>query len=509
MREPINSNANSKRPVFVCIFVLVAAAISAFGSDSPTLTLACGAVIAVAVGLLWRLGEPPILLMAVGLQLSQVVTPLLHANLLGLPLQSLFELGDLSSATGFALAAMLSLVVGILCGQWKTRARPALLLRAEARGWSPQGAFMFCIAMLLLGAGFDALGGFFGSLKQLCVAAARVHWVGIFVLAAVCTAQRRGYKYLLFVVCLEVVKGFTGYFAEFKEVFLVVLMGIFSSRPKLDGRNIIAGFAVCGAVLFLGSFWSAIKTDYREFASQGSYQQEVVVSFEDRLAFLADRVGEVDLDMMSRGFDALVRRLGYIDFLSATMRTVPSQLPFENGGLVGASVKHVLQPRLFFPDKPPLVSDMELVRKYVGGHFANTQSSSEGTSVSLGYLSELYIDFGVFGALGAMFILGILFGWSFNLVCLGSLPSIVNFGLAVVLVLPVMQFEQSLTKTVGAFLTTFVIIIVLRRFLFPPLLRRLAAHKQPGLRQSASSPAFAPVAYANRGHLDRLPGGNP
>jgi hypothetical protein len=75
--------------------------------------------------------------------------------------------------------------------------------------------------------------------------------------------------------------------------------------------------------------------------------------------------------------------------------------------------------------------------------------------------------------------------------------------------LPVIQFEQSLTKTVGSFLATFIIIIVLRRFLFPPLLRRLAAHKQLGLRQSASSPTFAPVAYGNRGHLDRLPGATP
>ena len=98
-------------------------AMSAVGSDDPTLTVACGVVAALAVGLLWRLGEPPALLMVAGLQLLQVVTPLLYANFLGVPLQSLFDLGDLSSATEFALAAMLSLVVGIRCGQWGTTAR--------------------------------------------------------------------------------------------------------------------------------------------------------------------------------------------------------------------------------------------------------------------------------------------------------------------------------------------------------------------------------------------------
>ena len=473
MREPINSSANLKRPVAVCIFVLVAAAVSALGSDSPTLTLACGVVIALTVGLLWRLGEPPALLMAVGLQLSQVVTPLLHANFLGVPLQSVsLDIGDLSSAMWFALAAMLSLVVGIWCGQRGTRAHAAPLLQQEARVWSPQAAFVFCIATILLAAGFDMLGGVLEGLKQPFLAASRVQWVGVFVLTCVCTAQRRGFKYLLFVMCLEVVKGFMGFFSDFKEVFFVVLLGIFSTRPKLDVRSMIAGFAVCSVVVTLGVFWSVVKTDYRGFVSQGSGEQVVRVSLEERLAYLTDRIGDVDWDMMSDGLGYLVMRLGYVDYLSATMRNVPSCVPFQDGAQIGATVMHVLQPRLLFPDKPPLMSDTEVVQKYTGIRF--DVSSSASTSVSLGYLAELYIDFGVLGALGVMFIFGVLFGRSFEFVCSSrSLPSIINFGLAVMLVMPVMQFEQSLAKTVGGFLTTLITIVVLKRFLFPSLLRML------------------------------------
>ena len=478
MREPITSSTNSKRPVAVCIFVLVAAAISAFGSDDPTLTLACGVVIALTVGLLWRLGEPPILLLAVGLQLSQVVTPLVRANFLGVPLQSFFDMGDLTSATWFALAAMLSLVVGTWCGQGGTRAHPAQLLREEARVWSPQAVFVFCIATILLGSVFDVLGELFVGLKQPCLAASRVQWVGIFALTCVCTAQGRGFKYLLFVVCLEVVRGFTGFFSDFKEVFFVVFMGIFSARPKLDIRSMIAGFAVCSAVLVLSAFWSAIKTDYREFVSQGSYQQVVAVSLGDRISFLTDRIQGVDLDMMSRGVDVLVQRLGYIDFLSATMSNVPSCLPFQDGAQIGAALMHVLQPRLFFPDKPPLESDSELVIKYVGGRFATRESSSAGTSVSLGYLAELYIDFGPLGALVGMFIFGLVFGRSYRFVCSAtSLPTIVTFGLGVMLAMSVIQFEEALVKLVGGFLTTLIVILVLRRFVLPTLMNWLTQRK--------------------------------
>src|SRR5437763_7343505 len=237
MPEAINKTANFKRPITICIVVFGAVASSAFGSDDPTLTLACGVVAALAVGLLWRLGEPPALLMVAGLQLLQVVTPLLYANFLGVPLQNVsLHLGDLSSAIWFGLAALLSLVVGMWCGQWKTGAAAAALLQQEARVWSPQTAFFFCIGTFLLAAIFGMLSDVFSDLKQPLLAASRVKWVGVFVLTCVCIAQRRGFKYLLFVTGLEVVNGFLGFFSNFKEVFFVVLLGVFCTRPKLDVR---------------------------------------------------------------------------------------------------------------------------------------------------------------------------------------------------------------------------------------------------------------------------------
>ena len=179
------------------------------------------------------------------------------------------------------------------------------------------------------------------------------------------------------------------------------------------------------------------------------------------------------------------------------MRNVPSHLPFQDGAQIGATVMHVLQPRLIFPDKPPLISNSDVVEKYTGLHFGD--SSSAGTSVSLGYLAELYIDFGVLGSLGVMFILGVLFGRSFKFICSSSsLSWLVTFGLGVVLVMPVMQFEQALAKTVGGFLTTFITIVVLKLFLFPPLLRMLGKQRQPATmpttRKSRGPGGWRPVA---------------
>ena len=88
---------------------------------------------ALTAGLLWRLGEPPALLFAVLLPLSQVVMPLLYANLLGQPIRGELRGVDVNSAIWFGLFAMLALALGMWCGQWGTRPIAAASSRPACR----------------------------------------------------------------------------------------------------------------------------------------------------------------------------------------------------------------------------------------------------------------------------------------------------------------------------------------------------------------------------------------
>ena len=230
---------------------------------------------------------------------------------------------------------------------------------------------------------------------------------------------------------------------------------------------------VATALLMAGAWWSAIKLEYRDYLDQGSRQQAVLVPFEDRLTFLMSKLSQVDSQTIRVGFERLALRVGYVDFLAATMRYVPSALPFQGGAQISATVMHVLEPRLLFPDKPPLPSDSEILQKYTGIRFG--QSSSAGTSVSLGYVAELYVDFGVPGAVLGTFIMGLLGGRAFRfVVSSNSLPAVINYGLAVMLAMTVTQFDEALIKIVGSFLTTLGVILVLRRYVLPHLLTYLA-----------------------------------
>jgi hypothetical protein len=410
--------------------------------------------------------------MAAGMQVSQVIILPLYAALTGVSLQDVvWRVGDATLATWFALAALLSLVLGMWCGQ--LGAMPcASAMRVEALAWSPRSAFLFCLATLVLSTFFLALGDLNSGLRQPLLAASRIEWTGVFGLTYVCTAQRRGLIYVLFIACLELLKGFTGIFADFKEVFVVLAIGIVAAAWRRRPRTAVACVVLAGIALTLGAFWSAIKDDYRAYVSLGSWHQVVLVPVEDRLAYLVDRAFKADAQTMRSGFDALARRWGYIDLLSATMRNVPARVPFENGGLVGAAVMHVLQPRLLFPDKPPLPSDTEIAVRY-SGIGLDAGGNAVDTSISLGYVAELYVDFGVVGTSAATFLLGFLFGRAVKyLIGSTELPEIVSSGLALVLMMAVASFEVALAKMIGAVVTTFVMILALRKFVFHYLVKK-------------------------------------
>jgi hypothetical protein len=483
----VNSTEGSKRPINVMVAALTLSGISAMGGHDSGLTLSCGVVIVVTVGLLWRLGQPPALLMAAAVQLSQVVTPLFYANALGVPIQAVsIHVGDLTSATWFALVALGGLVVGLWCSQLGVSTESAGRMQSEAQSWSPQSAFLICVATILLAGFLEGLGGMFDGLQQPCLAASQIQWLGIFLLTCVCCIQRRGFGYLLLVTGLEIVKGMTGFFSDFRLVFFPLLVGMFAVPPPLRASRLTIGILLGIVVVALGAFWSAIKMEYRTYLSQGSREQVVLVPIEDRLAFLTDKIFEIDSETMGSGLDQLLKRWGYLDFLAATMRNVPSRLPFQNGAQIGETVAHVLQPRFFFPDKPALRSDTEVLAKYTGIYFG--RSSSVGTSVSLGYVAELYVDFGPAGAVLGMVILGLLFGYSYRFVVSStSLPAIVTFGLGVMLAMSMTSFEVSLVKMVGAFVTTVAVVLMLKVFLLAPLLNILVPnYRSKFVRQMAA-----------------------
>jgi hypothetical protein len=52
-----------------------------------------------------------------------------------------------------------------------------------------------------------------------------------------------------------------------------------------------------------------------------------------------------------------------IYYPALAVERVPSILPHTNGAILNDALTHIVTPRVFFPDKPELMSDSEKVRK--------------------------------------------------------------------------------------------------------------------------------------------------
>lgn len=438
---------------------------------SPFLTLAAGLVIILAVALLWRSGQPPTLLLLATIHLLQVTTALIYANAKGDNINSLSEYGvNLENATWVALGAVLCLILGMSIGNAGPAIWSPAVAQAEAKKWSPRSAFRLFLVTLGIALFFGYISTLSEGVRQLFLAGASIQWIGVFVLAYVSLSQKRGFSYLVLAVGIEVALGFTGFFGQFKEVFYVLFVAFASARPKLKFGSVVALGVTAAFLLVLSAFWSAIKVNYREFVNNGSKAQVVLVPLEDRFEFLYRRASEADADTLPRGFDLLLRRMSYVEFLGATLNFVPDARPHENGRMTMAAISHILVPRLFSPDKAVLPNDTAVTVAYTGLPLR----VRPGVSISIGYAGELYIDFGVIGMMACMGILGFLFGIASRSIQQFFGSALLGYGATIPLLIPGFAFETSLPKELGSVGSAFIVLLLTSKLVLPFAVNALA-----------------------------------
>jgi len=287
---------------------------------------------------------------------------------------------------------------------------------------------------------------------------------GVFFLAYWCFKNQRGYLYLVALMIAEIGVGLTGFFSDFQIPILLLCVAALCARDRLNLGDALVLTLVITVLLVVASFWSEVKQDYRKFMNGGTGAQVILVSLDDRIDYLGDQIKTFNAARLGDGFEILLRRHSYIDFLANTMDYVPVFTPHEHGKRIGRTVIHVLTPRILFPDKPPTDFDTEVTIRYTG--IALTVYA--GTSISIGYLGELYIDFGIVGALIACLIAGTGIGYGWRILRDSGRGSLLlRFGLYSLLALTLTQFGFALIKLVGGSLTAFIGAHLAQRFVLP------------------------------------------
>jgi hypothetical protein len=270
----------------------------------------------------------------------------------------------------------------------------------------------------------------------------------------------------LAVILIEIITGFSGLFSGFKTVFIVLLLAALSLRITLRGTNILGGIAALIVLFGLGVFWTAVKSEYREVATGFSGSQAISSSITDRASLLIDKAIHPANIEWGLAIDALLRRIAYVDFFGATIgvsETSPESVTFARWR---DALEHITRPRFLFPDKAAL-DDTEVFLKYVRDDVG--EEGRSGTSISIGYLAENFIDFGFPGMLVPIAVMGLVLGCTLRYFMTRSVASIVREGFVTALVLTLSAgMEVSLAKFLGSTILSFAVLALCLKFFYSP-----------------------------------------
>jgi hypothetical protein len=448
--RPSFAREGGVRRVVVGMTFAVSAACLLLASFSHDAALMASAamLLPIVVLLAWQPGAVPVLAFVAVLHWFEVTLPVVSSSLAGIPVEETFV--TMKQAAWMGLAGVLVLALGMRLGQGRQPPAHVALLREDAALLSPKTLAIAYMGAALLGSVALAIGYAAPGLRQplLPLAHLRAVVVTLILCGSLLNASLR--KLAIGIVVLEVLIGFGGFFADFKHVLflaLIVYAGL-SQRRRISAGALL--LAVATFLLLL--FWQVVKADYRHFVSRGGQQQVVLVSVPEQVAFFAGRIASLSWKDLVEGLETGVERLSYLDFFARSIQQVPGTLPYQNGRLWGEALQHVFTPRLLFPEKPS-IEDSERVREFSGVWVAGAES---GTSISIGYFGESYIDFGPAGMLVPILLVGVGLGLTYRVFARPGPHMLVGLAIAVNVLLGAGTSGTSNLKLLGGTLTTVV-----------------------------------------------------
>lgn len=358
------------------------------------------------------------------------------------------------------------------------RARPPTLQERTAHyEWRPVDFFMMYVAFLFIAVGCRLAAMYIPALDQPLDAFGRVKIVLLFMLFATVLTTGRGHNVMWAAAGLELVLGFSGLLSDFKGVFIYLALAALAARVKIKGTTVAVALVSMAFLMYLALFWTSVKAEYREFATKSSDSQNVKAAFDERFGYLGNRIaasGDIDWSMASY---ALLSRLAYTDIFGSVIGVQETAPEAVFMGQWKDAVEHVLKPRFLFPGKAAL-SDTEVYLRLARGDAS--EQLRLGTSISVGYMAENFVDLGFPGMLAGVFVLALLYAVVIRYFMAFKQPWLLKEAVVLAFVVGVGQngVEMSLPKILGATFMFFLVYTLLARFVFPTALTWLKGRSE-------------------------------
>jgi len=310
------------------------------------------------------------------------------------------------------------------------------------------------------------------SLSQQFDALARIQIIAGFLLFTTVLSVGRGTKLLVAVVAVEIIIGLSGILSNFRGVFIFLGIAAIAARMRLSATAVMGSVAAFTVLISLGLFWTAVKTEYRDFLLQGEDIQFTRRPLGERFAYLGSlALSSGSLDWTSASY-TMLSRFAYVDIFGSVIGYTEGTRSETHLRQWQESFDHIFKPRVFFPNKP-MLSDTETYARLTGTDPELVLRNA--TSISVGYMAENYVDLGFPGMLVGIFALGVIIAGAVRYFMRRDLPWMVRQGIVLALLYSVggNGVEVSMPKVLGATIMFFIVYALLARFVLPYLLRWL------------------------------------
>lgn len=449
MNRPMQTDAGIAKAALPPAALVIAVTIFVVAGLGPNTLLAALAIGVLLVGtsLLWRPGEPPILLLVFAYQWLQSSVGVFYANWLGVNQSRLnqYGSGDVDLATALSLVGLTFLALGARLGAGPWQQSDGATARMTASRFSIAYWFQLYLVAFFVATVAQSCAYVIPSLSQPMLSIASLKWAFFWILAfASFSRSPHSYGYWLAAFGLEMALGIGGYFADFRMPLFFTLLAAAAAKVRLSVAQYLALGTLVAVALTMGLAWSAVKKDYRRYVSGGAGQM-VTIGYSDRMAKLAEMVGNLNGRDMSEASETMLKRLSYVEFFGVVLDRVPAVLPHENGNIWIDAISRPFMPRILFPSKTS-IDDSERTIRYTGLYLA---TAKEGTSISIGYMGESYIDFGTVGMMVPIFGFGLLLGSLYRWLLRMDEYRLLGAALATATIFNAAYLESSITKTFG------------------------------------------------------------
>lgn len=379
---------------------------------------------------------------------------------------------DVLLAYWYALAALivLALAFRLVLGNIKS---PTVRDYYAHERWRAQDLILVYVGAIAASVFFNLASRQVSALEQPLYAASQVKVVALFLLCTYVFTTGRGGGTLLTAIFIEILVGFTGFLSDFRAVFIYVAVAALAARVRWTFTFSVAATLWLSALLLLALFWTSVKADYRDYLTgYDENSQAIRIPLEERMAYLGDKA--LNIADMKWGETAymLVIRFAYVDVFGQVISVADNTPEATSMRQWKDALSHVFQPRILFPGKAAL-SDTDVYMRLTRAD--PTEQVRLGTSISVGYMGENYVDLGFPGMLAGIFAIGVALALIMKYFMTRPLPWMLREGIVMGFAFSVggVGMEMSLPKMLGAMVMFFVVWALIAKIALPIVMRWL------------------------------------